>query len=444
MPAIAEKHECMNGVVFRYAHTTDGWYYREWNKATRKYRISKITDAITKEDAITNAYKVLVTFNTTEPVKKPRQVSHQPKEINIEEEIRLFLIWEEKRVMAGLKDDGAHERRKSSMRVLMRYLQLKEIEYPSQLHQNVFDDYIVWRVGKEKNTIKTEFKDIGCFLRQWLNRNGKISNELASSPFLIPRITINEDDLDANPSISQNDYNIINECIRGEWRETAQHKGGHYMRRYFHTFIHLLWNSGMRPSELLATRFKDVTITNPKRWSESEQQWVDDYKMSIFVRKSKTGRKRNVLLTSNSAYNFIEFKQYIDKWLKMNLPSFTLNEEHLIFGKPDNQMEKTFTYRYLSNNWTDVLSLVGGKLEGNKFSDRSYTIYSLRTSFITKCIEKGIDVYLTAELVGNSVTIIQRFYHKYDVMKNAEQIQAIKRGRKKGKPDVVELDVMNL
>jgi hypothetical protein len=58
MPAIAEKHEHMDGQVYRYANTTTGWYYRAWDGVSRKYRTGRIPDATTLSDALANAYKV--------------------------------------------------------------------------------------------------------------------------------------------------------------------------------------------------------------------------------------------------------------------------------------------------------------------------------------------------------------------------------------------------
>ena len=431
----------MNGCVFRYANTVEGWYYREWNKAERKYRTQKITGANTLEEALSNAYKVLVSFNTSEAQVKPRA---KKKEDTIIDEIKEFVLWEEKRVIAGLKDDQAATRRVQSLKRFVEYLTLKKIEYPSQIDVNLLDDYIFYRKGIKKNTVKTELKDIGTFLRQYLNKNGKLSNEISSSQHLIPKIQLSEDDLDANPAINQDDYNIINEYIRKGWRNTAANRNGQYTRRWFHTFIHLMWNGGFRPSELLSVRIRDVTITNPKR-QNSKGEWVDDFKMSIFVRKSKTGRKRVVPLTSNAADNFMEFRKYQDMWFEHYKPGFKMSADSLLFGKPNEGMEKGYVYRYVNEIWADyILAKVKDKLKGNKFSDRPYTVYSLRTSFITKCIERGLDVYLTAELVGNSVTIIQRIYHKYDVMKNAEEIQSIKRGRKQTRPEPEVIDVLNL
>jgi hypothetical protein len=78
--------------------------------------------------------------------------------------------------------------------------------------------------------------------------------------------------------------------------------------------------------------------------------------------------------------------------------------------------------------------------EGNRFSDRLYTIYSLRSTFIENCILDGIDIYTVATLCGNSVKIIQKYYDRHDVLKKADSIQEIKRGvPKKQKPKEVLL-----
>lgn len=447
MARIAETIEVMDGrgTIYRHQGEEDRWRYREFNAATRSYRTGLIKGATTREGAISKAYEVVLRWNKTEPVKKPRTQGSTKVKTTIADEVKDYLISEEKRVMAGDKDDQAHERRIQSLRRMLDYLAVKEVTSPSQITIETFTDYINYRLSVKKNTRKTELKDISAFISQHLRRKRLISNEIALEPDLLPKVRITEDDLDANPSISQKDYDAINYYIRHDWRETAGNHKGRYFRRYFHSFVHLLWNSGMRPSELLAIRMKDITITNPKRWSESKQEWEDDYKCSFFVRKSKNGKKRDVLLTSNAADNLMEFRRYQNDYL-LKHKNFQVSNESLLFGKPDELMEKNYNYNYLDQTWRqEIINPLEGKrmLEGNRFSDEPYTIYSLRTSFIEKQIVKGLDVYFVAKLCGNSVKTIQRHYDRHDVLKRADEVQFIQRGKKKP-PEVEVIDVLNI
>ena len=82
-------------------------------------------------------------------------------------------------------------------------------------------------------------------------------------------------------------------------------------------------------------------------------------------------------------------------------------------------------------------------LEMNSFSERDYTLYSLRSTFIEDCVTDGLDIYLVARLCGNSVEIIQKHYDRHDVLKRAEEVQHIERGRKP-KPKLEPIDVLAL
>ena len=447
MPAIAEKHACLSGEVYRYGNSAKGWYFRLYEPEKRRYRTGKIEGASTLEEALRDAYKVLLGFDRKRPVAKKRiatsakaAAAHQ-----IREEVDKFLRWEQERVSAGLKDDAAADRRKQCLKVMLEYLKVKGVSQISDITALTFDDYPLFRKGYAKTTVKTELKDIGVFCRSWLRKNGLISNEIAMSPDLIPKIKITEDDLDANPAIPQDDYNVINKYIRNEWRSTASNYKGLYFRDYLWTFVHLMKNGGFRPSELLRVRLKDITITNPKRYSVSEEEYVDDYKATIFVRKSKTGRKRDVLLTSNAAERIMKFRQVQQEYIQKHMPKYQMTGDSLLFGKPDDLWDKPFTYHYLNKAWRQIIRRLkhNGVFIGNRFSDRNYTIYSLRTTYITSCVERELDVYLVAELVGNSVAIIQKFYHRYDVLRSATKVQQINYGKGvEAKPE--EVDVVNL
>jgi integrase len=265
-----------------------------------------------------------------------------------------------------------------------------------------------------------------------------IEPRVGLSKVLLPRIYIKQEELDANPAITPNDYRTINTYIRSQWIGKAQYEKSRYFRTMFHTFIHILKNTGCRPKELLALRVKDITIKNPRRWSETKQEWVDDYKASLYIYKSKTGRPRDVIVRSNGADTLLRFRS-IQKGYLAKHGNRSLRPDDLVFGKPDEWMEKPYSMKYLDTEWRTIINSLD--LEGNRLSSKPYTIYSLRSTFIENCIVDGIDIYTVATLCGNSVKIIQRYYDRHDVLKKAEQIQQIPRGATKP-PEVEYIDYL--
>ena len=440
MPAIGKSLTVDKGIsVFCYAHTKEGWYVRQWNKAERRYRTKRIDGATTETEALANFYKELATFSDT-PRKVAKRVSTAS---TIAELVDDFKVIEVQRTDAGLLDEKSRERRATSLRRMLEYLAVKEIEFPNQINATTWEDYPVFRKSVMKSTRKAELRDIGVFCRSYLVPRGYLTNELALGRGFIPRITLTDDELDANPAITPSDYKVINNYIRNQYCGSAPTYVGEYARRMFATYVHLLKNSGCRPSELLAIRRKDIEITNPKRWSESKQKWEDDFKLKLHIRMSKTGKKRDVLCRSNAASNLLEFLKYQRGWLDKHNFTFTIKDESLIFGNPKEHFDKTLCYRRFDVMWEEVRSAVAKQLEGNRFSERKYTLYSLRSTFIEDCITAGLDVYLVARLCGNSVDVIQKHYDRHDVLKRAEEIQKLPFGRTKP-PEVETIDLLDI
>ena len=147
----------------------------------------------------------------------------------------------------------------------------------------------------------------------------------------IPQVLIGEDELDANPAITPDDYVIINKHLSKTFISDATTTKSRYSRRMFYSFIHILKNSGCRPSELLAVTRRDIVLTNPKRWSETLGEYVDDYKLMLHIRKTKTGKKRDVACRSNAGQHMLNFLKYQRKYLDEHLTNVITDDESLVF-----------------------------------------------------------------------------------------------------------------
>ena len=432
MPAIAEKVPALNGVVFRYASERDGWYYRELIPGTKRYRMKRIEGANTLSEALRDAYKAFMDLTGKEISPDKYKPSERRTGSSIEEEVEKYLANCEQRVASNLKSAGGYQRLIFVLRKhLLGYLKTQGITKPSQITETTFDDYVAYRRGIAKQTLKTETKEIGSFVRQWLVRHKYVTNEIGLSPVLFPKVSLSFEDLDANPAISAHDYELINRQIRYTYLRSAKNRNSLYFRNMFWCLIHTLKNTGARPIELLAVRYKDITITNPMRYSVGMEADVDDYKGTIFLHHTKTGRPRDIICRSNAAERIVKFRHF----QKQYFPEYAFkspNEDSLFFGKPVELMQKTYNHNYLDQVWRNfIIEPIKDKLEGNRYSDKPYTIYSLRTTFIENCILDGIDIYTVATLCGNSVKTIQRFYDRHDVLTKAADIQQIERGRKR-------------
>ena len=79
-----------------------------------------------------------------------------------------------------------------------------------------------------------------------------------------------------------------------------------------------------------------------------------------------------------------------------------------------------------------MIELCGDKLKPYVFSDRNYTPYSLRSTYICNLIMQGKDIYDVAKLAGHSIAVCERYYAKLDMgrkLKEPTEIEYGIRGR---------------
>ena len=82
---------------------------------------------------------------------------------------------------------------------------------------------------------------------------------------------------------------------------------------------------------------------------------------------------------------------------------------------------------------------LSGQLKGHKFSDRPYTIYSMRSTMVENGLLSGMDVFLLSRICGHSVDMLQRHYERIDVKERAEEITQINYGQKKKQTNTIDL-----
>jgi len=70
------------------------------------------------------------------------------------------------------------------------------------------------------------------------------------------------------------------------------------------------------------------------------------------------------------------------------------------------------------------------KLKEYKFSDRHYSIYSLRSTFIENNLVVGMDIFLLAHIRGYRVKMLTKHYERIDICMRAEEITHINCGKK--------------
>ena len=80
-----------------------------------------------------------------------------------------------------------------------------------------------------------------------------------------------------------------------------------------------------------------------------------------------------------------------------------------------------------------------GKLKWQKFSERPYSLYYIRSIFIENHILRGTDAYLLTRICGNSVATIMQTYERIDRRRRTKDLTDIDFGSEKGNPETISL-----
>ena len=76
-------------------------------------------------------------------------------------------------------------------------------------------------------------------------------------------------------------------------------------------------------------------------------------------------------------------------------------------------------------------------------SNQKYTLYSLRSSYITNQIEEGKDVYLVKQLTGHSLEILARHYSRSNVKNRSAEATARTYAQKKRDESIIDLETLS-
>ena len=117
-----------------------------------------------------------------------------------------------------------------------------------------------------------------------------------------------------------------------------------------------------------------------------------------------------------------------------------LNADSYVFANPWNEM-KPVHLRKVQLNWRNITDKLSkeGKLKGHRFSDKPYTLYSMRSTFIEDHLLKGTDLFLLARIAGHDVKELMQSYERLDIRTRAKEITDIQYGKTKSEAKTVNL-----
>ena len=405
------------------------------------------------------------------PTLTQKSLEKKHRTQSIEQSVENFLQNQQDKEDSGIITYRTYRSKRNVLiNLLIPYLKTKGITKTRQINDDTFSDYIIYRKNKSKLTINKEIKAIKNYLNEWLLKKRLIEPEVVMNKKLFPPVRIQMSDLMSNPPITDRDWKTINTEIRRWVKESTNNPNhrSHLWRTVFWTFTLVMKNGGFRPEELMKLKWNQIEIvdvgriTETKKLEEIEELrsegieieddgtiddggWVDSTKSIgreqrlisyITVTSSKTGSIREV--PTNSGSVFVRFKDYLNKYYQDHYSNRQVMGNGLVFGNINNE-GKPYSYSMYGIYWSRIIGRVKDKLEGNKFTDENYTVYSMRSTFVTNKLIEGLDIFLLSQITGHDVKSLMKHYERMDIRKRSEEIIKIDYGKRRKDQPVINL-----
>ena len=187
------------------------------------------------------------------------------------------------------------------------------------------------------------------------------------------------------------------------WQKSSYTDRTALMRTLCSFYIEFLVNTGVRHG----------TEALPLRWKHLQWHFAGNKRYLRVWVSGKTGPR--YLIARNAVVKVLE---RVMKWQK--LPYSGLNA--VIEAKLDALIFRLPTGEQISNMENIFRNLMVRSNMRKDGSGQSRTLYSLRHTYATFALAKGVDIHTLARQMGTSVGMIERHYSKLTPMMNAEKL----------------------
>ena len=429
-----------------------------------------------------------------EKLFKAKKKEENPK-INLEKAFKDWFKQEQKRVDAGALAQSSFDHKFNCCRHIKFYLKHKKVSMSSQINESTFDDYCIFRLKDtdKRILIQRELSVLGEFIKSYLVKFKYVEARLWMDGQFLPKIEVRQSDRDANPAINPEDWEVIINHVRNKWRKEAYETSklpssnqfrkeikivdrkttdkSKWFRNMFWHWILVAKNSGMSPEEICKLKWKNVEIVDvgrvsntkaqeeweqvmgeaqadgveleieapdlkdPSEWAPEGTEWGREERLIAYITtmRAKTQDYREIPCDLGSVFK--RWKEILKKEF-----NHTIKGDEYVFAQIFNELKQP-NQRKIGQHWRWICDylLSAGKLKGHKFSDRAYTLYSMRSTFIENHILRGTDAYLLARICGNSVATIMQTYERIDIRKRTKELTDIEFGKKRQRPETIQL-----
>ena len=182
--------------------------------------------------------------------------------------------------------------------------------------------------------------------------------------------------------------------------------------------------------DLEPPNFKD-----PSEWAMEGTEWGREERLIAYITTMRAKTQEYREIPCNLGQVFKRWRNFLKT--QTNQP---IKGEDYVFAQIYNDMRQPSQAR-IGQYWREICNTLfaQGKLKGHKFSDRPYTLYSMRSTFIENHILRGTDAYLLARICGNSVATIMQTYERIDIRRRTKELTDIEFGSKRENPETLSL-----
>ena len=271
----------------------------------------------------------------------------------------------------------------------------------ADITDEVVAEFSAWRLavmGKEAKAMTKKHHAMA------FNRIVQIARErhYVYSNHTVPQIDITGAKSEPRPAFSNEEMQQLY-AYTPIWQKDVIHKDSEAARILCTAYVKFLVNTGVRHS----------TESMPLRWKHLQWHYIGSKRYLRIWVSGKTGARYLI-----AKHEVIAVLEELLRW--QQLPYRTLDE--VIKAKLDRRIFvlQTGEMPHLLENIFRHLMIKSG-LQKNA-AGQNRTLYSLRHTYATEALAKGIDIHTLAKQMGTSVVMIERHYSKLTAMMSAERL----------------------
>lgn len=337
----------------------------------------------------------------------------------IEATIDQYLEAQQRRVEAKEIKPGALRDMKAQLKPLLLYCKLQNLRLITDIKAWSLNNFIPWRRDESKllttgvggilkpTSVNKGVREVRAFWK-WVmaQRLADFDLDLKETPIRGEQVK------DRNVVITDGDWKQIQQELNRvtfKARPSKRTQPIHlYYRRMFYTLVMVLVETGLRPQE----------ATNIIRWSDFSvhrrpgSKSRDEFISACVIQVNNPDGKGSRAVVSHAGQLIQAFRKYADKW-RQEQGFRAIKSDDLIFCFP--RTNEPYSYSQLGLSFRRLMKQLN-------LDNKGYTLRSLRATYVTDQIAKGVSPYILARNTGHSIEVMRKHYEALGVQDIADAL----------------------